>query len=346
MRQLKLSLILGTLAVVGAAVWANAYIEGGAGVMVSAADRLLKGLDDEQREQVTFTFENPERLNWHFIPRDRRGLSFLDMSPEQRLLAFGLLQSGLSQAGNLKATTIMSLEAVLRELENDDGQRRNPDKYYFSIFGQPSNSGTWGWRVEGHHLSLNFTLKDGEIVSATPAFFGANPAEVRQGPRAGLRALGDREDRALRLLMALDDTQREKAIVAEAADTDVESNTGIGQTSPYGGLAITAPSDERVGILVGDLNDDQRAMLFALIHSYAEDMPDEVMAAWVKEVEQAGDDLSFAWYGAADRSQPHAYQIQGPTFQIEFNNTQNNANHIHSLWRNTLTDFAVAVESE
>ncbi len=183
MREVKLSLAIATVAVVGLALWANAYVERTAGMMSSAADRLLDSLDDGQRQKVQFAFDDPERLNWHFIPRERRGLPILEMQPEQQALAFGLLQSGLSPSGGLKATTIMSLEAILREMENDNGERRNPEKYYFSIFGKPGNTGEWGWRVEGHHLSVNITMKDGAIASATPAFFGANPAEVRQGPR-------------------------------------------------------------------------------------------------------------------------------------------------------------------
>ena len=235
------------------------------------------------------------------------------------------------------------------EAEIADGHvaRRLPechDRRYVSIFGEPSNQGRWGWRVEGHHLSLNFTIRDGAIDSATPAFFGANPAEVRQGPREGLRTLADFEDRALRLLQALDEGQKTRAVVAAEAPRDIESNTETGQQSPYGGLAIRPPSDAREGIPAAELNPDQRRMLMDLIRAYAADMPDEVADAWLGEVEQAGDDLAFAWYGAAERSQPHGYQIQGPTFQIEFNNTQNNANHIHSAWRNTLDDFGLETE--
>ena len=176
-----------------------------------------------RRPRRRYAFDSPERLNWHFIPRAARALPIKELSPEQRRLAFGLIQSGLAASGFLKATTIMSLEQILKELEKGSGPVRDPELYYLTIFGKPSDRGKWGWRVEGHHLSLNFVLEDGKIVAATPAFFGANPAEVRQGPRQGLRTLADREDRALRLLQALDENQRKTAIFAEKAPAEIRA---------------------------------------------------------------------------------------------------------------------------
>jgi hypothetical protein len=155
-------------------------------VMTLAAEHFLASLTPEQRAQATFPFQDDERLNWHFIPKERKGLPLLDMTPPQRALAHGLLSAGLSQQGYIKAVTIMSLEDVLRILENADPNYRNPQKYYFTVFGTPSDTGTWGYRVEGHHLSQNFTVVNGK-VAGTPSFFGANPAEVREGPRKGLR---------------------------------------------------------------------------------------------------------------------------------------------------------------
>src|SRR5205823_33601 len=203
--------------------------------------------------------------------------------------------------------------------------------YYLTIFGSPRDRGKWGWRVEGHHLSLNFALEDGNIIAATPAFFGANPAEVRQGSRQGLRTLADREDRALRLLQALDENRQKAAQFAPEAPRDIRA-----ANTPQ------PPTDPAVGIASGDMSGDQRGMLRALIESYAVDMPEEVAKAWLEEIRRAGPEgIRFAWAGPADRSQPHAYRVQGPTFLIEFNNTQNGANHIHSVWRNMLGDFGV-----
>ncbi len=338
MPKIRPSLTLAALAIVGLAVWAGAQVDRSGGAMALAADRLLDSLDKSQQEKISFAFDSPERLNWHFIPRERNGLPIKEMTGEQRALAFGLLHTGTSRIGAVKATTIMSLEAILRDMEKGSGPVRDPERYYVSVFGTPSNSGKWGWRIEGHHLSLNFTLQDGEILSATPTFFGANPAEVRQGPRKGLRTLADVEDRALRLFQTLDAGQQKLALAADKAPADVQSNVG----DPKTGLLPQAPKPLDDGIPADKLGDDQRKMLDVLIDSYAVDMPYEVAESWLADVKKSGNDIRFAWYGPADRNQPHAYKVQGKTFVIEFNNTQNEANHIHTVWRSMLGDFGMS----
>jgi hypothetical protein len=331
MRGTKPSLVLAAVGMVSLALWASAKVDQSGSQMATAASRFLASLDRDQATRAAFAFDAPERLDWHFIPRPRKGLPVKDMTSAQRALAFGLLQSGLAGTGYLKATTIMSLEQVLKELEQGKGTVRDPELYFVSIFGRPSDRGRWGWRVEGHHLSLNFTLEDGAIVAATPAFFGANPAEVRQGPREGLRTLADVEDRALRLIQALDDRQTKQAVLDDKAPKDIRA-----ANTPQ------PPTEDAEGIAFADLNDEQREMLRALVESYAANMPMEVARAWLDEIKQAGTDtVRFAWFGPADRLQPHAYRVQGPTFLIEFNNTQNGANHIHSVWRNMLGDFGI-----
>lgn len=331
MHRIKLSLVLAAIAVVGLALWAGAYVEQTGSRMAVAAGRLLAALSKDQQAKASYPFESPERLDWHFIPRARKGLPIKELSPEQRSLAFGLVGSGLTGTGFLKATTIMSLEQVLKELEQGRGPTRDPELYFLTIFGTPADRGKWGWRVEGHHLSLNFALEDGKIAAATPVFFGANPAEVRQGARQGLRTLAEREDRALRLLQALDENQRKTVMFAPEAPRDIRA-----ANTPQ------PPTDPAVGVAASELSSDQRAMLRALVESYAEDMPDEVARAWAEEIRRAGTDaIRFTWAGPADRGQPHAYRVQGPTFLIEFNNTQNGANHIHSVWRNMLGDFGI-----
>ena len=336
LRGIKASVLLASVAIVGLALWAGAQVEPTGSRMAVTADRLLDSLTQTQAAKAAYAYDSAERLNWHFIPRGRKGLPIKELSPEQRALAFALIQSGLSGAGFLKATTIMSLEQILRELEKGSGPVRDPELYYLTIFGKPDDRGKWGWRIEGHHLSLNFTLDEGKIIAATPAFFGSNPGEVRQGPRDGLRTLADREDRALRLVQALDDGQRKKVLFAEKAPGEIRA-----AATPQ------PPPDAAAGIAYADLNSDQRPLLRALIESYAMDMPIEVAKAWLDEIASAGsDNVQFAWAGPADRSQGHAYRVQGPTFLIEFNNTQNNANHIHSVWRNVLGDFGIALKAK
>jgi hypothetical protein len=335
MRGIKPSLALATLGVIGLALVASGFVDRSGNQMASAATRFLASLDDEAKSRAVFAFDSPERLNWHFIPRPRKGLPLKDMNSAQRALAFGLLNTGLSAAGTLKATTIMSLDQVLKDVEKGSGPVRDPELYFVTVFGEPSDRGKWGWRVEGHHLSLNFVVSDGKVVSATPTFFGANPAEVRTGPRKGLRTLADIEDRALRLLQALDDGQKKLAVIAEKAPSDIRA-----ANTPQ------PPTDPAAGIAFAQLSDSQKPMLRALIESYAADMPLEVAQAWLDEIEKAGiDSVKFAWAGAAERTQQHHYRVQGPSFLIEFNNTQNGANHIHSVWRNMLGDFGVPTAS-
>ncbi len=331
MQNLKPSLALTALGVIGIALWAGAKVDATGNQMAESATRFLTALDETQKTQATFGFDDPERLNWHFIPRPRKGLPIKAMTPAQRALAFGLVQTGLGGSGYLKATTIMSLEAILKDLEQGKGPVRDPELYFLSIFGTPSEAGKWGWRVEGHHLSLNFTLDKGAIVSATPAFFGSNPGEVRSGPRQGLRTLADLEDRALRLLQALTVDQKKAAVTAEKAPSDIRA-----ANTPQ------PPSDAADGIAYGQLDGAQKPMLQALVEAYAADMTPEVAAAWLDEIKKAGpENVRFSWTGAPDRNSGHAYKVQGPTFLIEFNNTQGNANHIHAIWRNMLGDFAV-----
>jgi len=163
-----------------------------ASLMTECANRFLNALDADQRRKATFPFDTDERMNWHHIPKERKGLPLRDMTPYQKHLASARLAAGLSQTGYMKAVTIMSLEDVLKLIENDSGERRNPEKYYFSVFGTPADNGTWGYRVEGHHLSQNYTVVNGTVVDG-PSFFGANPAQVRQGPRKGLQDPGWRK---------------------------------------------------------------------------------------------------------------------------------------------------------
>ena len=185
MQRIKPSVVLGAAAVVGVALYASAYVEQTGSRMAVAARRFLDSLPREKAEKATFKFDVPERINWHFIPRDRLGLPIKELTSEQRALAFGLIATGLGGSGNLKATTIMSLEQILLELEQGKGPLRDPERYFLTIFGTPSDRGKWGWRVEGHHLSLNFVLDDGKIIAATPSFFGPTRPRSARGPGRG-----------------------------------------------------------------------------------------------------------------------------------------------------------------
>ena len=189
--------------------------------MANAANHFLAALSAEQKAKATFDLGSDERFNWHFIPKTRNGLPFKDLTPAQTKLAHALLGSGLSQRGYMKATTIMSLEEILRDQEKGKGPVRDPDLYFISIFGKPSATGTWGWRVEGHHLAINFTVVKGELMATTPSFLGSNPAEVKEGPRKGLRVLAAEEDLGRHLVKSLNAEQSKAAIFTIPTPKDI-----------------------------------------------------------------------------------------------------------------------------
>ena len=297
-------------------------------LMTECAKRFLAALDTGQRGKATFPFDTDERMNWHFIPKERKGVSLREMSPCQKHLASALLAAGLSQTGYIKAVTIMSLEDVLKIMENDSGENRNPEKYYFSVFGTPSDRGTWAYRVEGHHLSQNYTAVNGKVIDG-PSFFGANPAEVRQGPRKGLRTLVGEDDLAIELIHTLDEQQQKVAIVDPTAYEDIL--TAASRKAALQGQ----PS----GLSASKMNASQFDALMTLIEEYARNVPDELAEGRVSQVNKAGRNIYFAWSGGVNRGDPHYYRVQTPSFLIELDDTQDNANHIHSVWRDFTGDF-------
>jgi hypothetical protein len=311
--------------------------------MAMAAQKFVDSLTPEQKKKALLDFDSEERLNWHFVPLQdnnkrptRKGLPLEEMNPQQKQLALALVAAGTSETGNKQATTIMSLEAILKELEAKKGGNlvRHPEWYFFSVFGTPGKSGKWGWRVEGHHLSINYTLDNNDVVSATPTFFGANPATIKDGPKKGERTLPEAEDYAIALFKALTDEQRGVALQKKPfGEPNAKSaNSGVG-----------AP----VGVAAAKMDEKQRDLLMKLVRSYAHRLPQEVAGVELKQVEDAGvDKIHFAYNGGTEPGQGHTYRVQGPTFVIEFLNMQadsagNPANHIHSCWRRIEGDFGI-----
>lgn len=298
--------------------------------MARAAGRWLGALSPELRAEAVFPVENPERYNWNFVPRERLGVAFGAMDPAQRGLAEALVASGLSHLGYIKAQTIVSLEPILAELEGPGRARvRNPEDYFLTVFGEPGERATWGWRFEGHHLSLNFVVAGGVAVAGTPSFFGANPARVPRGPREGLRALPEEEDAGRALAASLDAGQWRVALVAEVAPADIVT-----------GASRKAWELEPKGISWGELRGDQQALLRALVEVYVRRERAELAARDLEKMEAAGwAEVYFAWAGGREPGQKHYYRVQGPTFLIEYDNTQNGGNHIHSVYRDWEGDF-------
>jgi hypothetical protein len=306
--------------------------------MVLAAKNLVATLTPEQRQKAVYPFETDERDFWHYIPSDdvakrfqrpRGGVTLRELTPAQKHLASALLSAGLSAQGYWKTTTIMSLEDVLRILEKDSGERRNPERYHFSLFGEPSVQGPWGYRVEGHHVSLHFTVVNGK-VTGNPTFLGSNPAEVRSGPLTGLRVLGAEEDKARALLSALTPAQREAAVVSEKAYPDI-----LTEASRQAAL-----KDQPSGLAAAKFSAAQRKLLDTLLDEYVDNLPAELAAQRREQVRKAGARIYFAWAGVAARGGPHYYRLHAPgLFLVEFDNTQNQANHIHSVWRDFEGDW-------
>jgi hypothetical protein len=302
-----------------------------AGVMENAARNFLAALNPEQRAKATYKFEADERFDWHFIPKARKGLPLKEMTAYQKHLAHAMLSAGLSQQGYIKAATVMSLEDTLRIVEQGAGRPaplRDPELYFVTVFGEPSSSSPWGYSFEGHHISQNFTVVNGKVQD-TPSFYGANPAEVKEGPRKGLRVLAAEEDAGRELVTALDAEQKKVAIVDQKAYKDIFTMAS----------RKAALEGQPTGLSASKMDSKQFAMLMALIDVYASNMPDQLAQARMEVVKKAGKNINFAWAGVLERGGPHYYRVQAPTFLIEYDNTQNSANHIHSVWRDFNGDF-------
>jgi hypothetical protein len=303
--------------------------------MARAARALLATLDEAQRQKIQFPFGSEERFNWYYVPRPQRlGLPLKQMTEAQRAAAFALLRAGLSEKGYTKAETIRSLEHVLFAASRS--ATRDAEMYFFTIFGDPGQP-TWGWRYEGHHVSQNWTIAAGKAIATSPAFLGANPAEVQSeapnGPAKGTRALGAEEDLARALLEALTPDQRREAIVGATAPNEIFTTN-----------SRKASRLEHGGILASTLTREQQGLLMTLIEEHARVQAPGLAERRLARVKADGlGAIRFAWLGAPERGRAHYYSIQGTSFLVEYDNTQNNANHHHIVWRDFAGDFGVDV---
>lgn len=310
--------------------------------LTAAANSFLASLNDEQRAKATFKFEDEERFFFHFIPaedvakrynRPRRGVGFMELTAPQRHLAHAMISAGLSAQGAIKASTIMSLDDVLRIQEKDTTGRRNSDKYFVSVFGTPAEKGTWGFRFEGHHISLHFTFVNGK-PAVSPTFFGSNPAEVKEGPRKGLRALPREEDLGRNLVMSLTPEQWKTALVDEKAYDDILTSAD----------RVAALKNQPNGLPVTKLNAKQKEMLTAIVEEYANNFPEELASSRKAQFQRVMNQSFFAWAGVREKGGPHYYRIATPDFLIEYDCTQNGANHIHAIWRDYKNDWGQALK--
>jgi len=292
----------------------------------------LNTLDEGQRERAWFPFDTAERFVWAYTPGQREGLAIRDMRPDQRSAAMAIVEASMSQRTAGEIAAIMALETVLGEIEQSAGRagwlRRDPELYWFAVFGEPAG-GRWSWRVGGHHVSVQVTLDGQTVVAATPSFLGANPAVVPGGPAAGRRTLTGEELLARELVAALTPEERGRAVVDDRAPADIL--TGIGRRADLDNVPT--------GVRHADLGTDRATLFERLIRHYVDRLRPEVAdAAWDRLASELGD-VTFAWAGSDGPGRGHYYAIRGPRLVIEYDNTQNGANHIHSVWRDLENDW-------
>lgn len=301
--------------------------------VVKKANNFISLLTDEQKNATLFPFDSEERYNFHFVPLVRKGITFNEMNTLQTEAGLALLRSCLSDIAYQKATDIVAMEVVLKEIENrkPEDKYRDPGNYHFSIFGIPSNQTIWGWRFEGHHISYNFSFDKKWIVSGTPGFMGSNPAVVLTGPKKGKEILKQETEEGFQVLNSLNQQQLTKAIIDTVAYKDILTFD-----------KRSADINSSLGIKYSELTQNQQALLLNLIKVYVNRYTHLFAESMLKDIQAAGlDNILFAWAGKTENQvgKPTYYRVQGPTFIIEYDNTQNNANHIHSVIRDLKNDF-------
>jgi ATP-dependent Clp protease ATP-binding subunit ClpA len=339
----RLALLAVVTSLLGGALMVGQATKPSAVKMADAAAKFLATLSADEKKAATFALDDPHRSAWFFTPQQdreknptRKGLRLEKMTDKQKEAVADLLRAGLSAKGHKQAEAIMANEGLLAELEGKGGAMvRNTGWYFVSVFGEPSATGKWGWRVEGHHLSVNYTIDKGEVVSATPLLFASNPAEVKAGAKKGQRMLAETEDAAKELIASLTDDQKQAAKQAKQFPEIKEGQPKAGVGDP-------------VGIPASKLTADQNKTLTKLVEAYADRLPGDVAAGELKRVQDAGPGkVYFAYCVEEDKpGKPYTYRIHGPTFVVEFLNVQgdsakNPANHIHSGWRTLPQDFGL-----
>jgi hypothetical protein len=316
-----------------AACGTSSVVERAGVVNVATASRaFLDGLPAELRMKAVLSLADVERTTWAFVPGRYAGVEFgaLDAGSVER--AHDLLRTLLSAAGYEKTMAIVQLEDVLRAIEGRRGadvSHRDPARYTLLVFGEPEPRGEFAVRVQGHHVSLHFTFAEGHLVGATPHFLGTNPHELREGPRAGERILAAEEDLARELLQALDAGQRQLAMLAERAPPDVFLGPG----------KDAAALGARKGVPVAAMNAYQRAIAWRLVETFVHRLRGEFARQELARIEPGFADVTFAWAGGTAKGQGHYWRLHGATFAIEYDNTQNDANHVHTVWRDFERDF-------
>lgn len=327
-------LVLAAFVGAGAALWltpGRGASSDPAAEAAAAVTEFLGSLTAELRGKSTYPLDSAERFDWAFVPRSRNGASLLDLDDTQTELLGPLLATALSPEGLLAARDVIKHENILRAEETArgiDATRRDPGLYHTTVFGQPSATATWAWRFEGHHLSLNVTQLPGHAPFIGPVFFGANPATVKTGPRAGTRLLAAEEDLARALMVQLPEDRRKAALIRDRAFADILTGNDREARLDFAGLAAS------------EMTAEERQSLRTLIEVYTARFVPGTARDILARMDRAGfGQVRFAWAGGLEAGQPHYYRIHGPTLLIEYDNTQDGANHVHTVFRDLERDF-------
>ncbi len=300
--------------------------------MRDTAARLAASLDDAARSAGVVEFGAPDRQVWTYLPGPRPGVMLGDLDEHQQRLVMRLLDAGLGGSGARTARGVMELDGVLRDLEREEGragwERRHRDHYWFRLLGDPVGE-VWAWHLAGHHLAVHLTVV-GDEVAATPLFFGANPAVVPRGPRTGWQALRPEEGLARDLLEGLDSDQRRTAVVSSSSPEDIATRMD----------PVADPGLVPQGLAWADMDGPGRRRLDGLVRCYLARVHDDVAdAAWRSVVDGGLGGVTFAWAGSVQPRQRHYYAVRGSTFLLEYDNTQDGANHVHTVWRDLRRDW-------
>lgn len=327
-----------------------------AAAMAAAANTFLASLTPDQRAKAVFRFDDAERFDWNESPRPRNGLQISALTDQQRELGIALLKTGVGEAGYQKVEMIRARDPFMELLYG--GNRFGPERYFFSIFGTPSGTEPWGWRFEGHHISLNYTIAGGEVLSVGPLFFGARPADLqhageegradvktwndtarqmlaRMPPALSAKVLAGEEDKARALVQSLDEKQRAIAIFERPEKRTADMISGVNNR--------TAARLDRPGLYGRQMNQKQRGLLVALIEESLSHMPADVASARSRRLAKELDEVAFSWTGGTEPGQAHFYTVQGPWFLVDYAQGRDNlTNHTHTLWRELDNDFGLA----
>jgi hypothetical protein len=304
--------------------------------MASAAMEFLGSLTEQQRQTARLPCGDDRRYVWDYRPIEstpRNGLRLINMNAEQKRKALALLDIGLSARGADTVRMIMDLETPLLLTEKIEGRVtpfvRHPEQFAVCVFGDPAGRLPWAWHVGGHHVGVHFTVIDGDRIASVPLFFGANPAQVRHGPTAGQRTLPEEEDLARALVRGLSPELRRIAVVSDTAYPDI-------LTDHYPVANAFAPPR---GLAWSSMDGETRSQLASLLRYYITRVNEELSSTYWRKVESEFEDVTFAWTGSVEPGHGHYYTIKAASWLIEYDNTQNEANHIHSVLRDITGDW-------